>query len=205
MRFAAERARAGLAAAVLAGVPVAAPAAETLPVPSVDFTAEGSFASGGKMTVRHHGGVLRLDMTMPGVAAPVTGYFDLAAKKALMVVATAAGPMAMEVNLAEQAGFGVTVGQGERAGQDTVAGEPCAIWRIESGRAGEPAEACITGDGIALRTDATVGGRRQTVFEIASLSRAAQDPAVFRLPSNLPMMRLPLPPGGGKGPARPAP
>jgi hypothetical protein len=194
---------------LLAVAPQPAPAAETVPLPQIDYAAKGTFAGGGKMALRHHGGMLRIDMTMPGMGMPMTGYFDLAAKKALMVVGTAAGRMAMEVNLAEQVGLGVTVGQGEREGQDTVAGEPCELWRIDTGRAGEPVHACITADGIALRTDAMVGGRKETVFEISSLSRAAQDPAAFRMPADVPVMKLPLPlPGAqlpGTAPPRVAP
>jgi hypothetical protein len=188
---------------VLAAASLPAAAAEPLPLPTTDYAAEGTFTGGGKMVLRHHGGVMRMDMTMPGVGMPMTGYFDLLAKKALMVVATAAGRMAMEVNFADQAGFGVAVGQGEREGRDTVAGEPCEVWRIDTGRAKEPVRACITEDGIALRTDTVVGGRKETVFEVSGLSRAAQDPAEFRMPSDVPVVKLPMPLPGAPLPGLP--
>ena len=86
-----------------------------------------------------------------------------------------------------------------------MAGEPCDIWRIETGRPGEPVHSCITPDGIALRTDATVGGRKQRVFEIAGLRRDAQDLAQFQMPADVPVMRLPMPSPGalpGAAPGR---
>lgn len=176
-------------------------AGEPVPLPSADYAAEGSFAGGGKMVMRHHGGLMRLDLTMPGAPGPMTGYFDLPAKKALMVVATPAGRMAMEVDLAAQVGYGAMVATGTREGQDTVAGEPCDIWRIDTGRAAEPVHACITADGITLRTDTVAAGKPIRVFEVASLSRAAQDAGRFRMPTDVPVMRLPLPsPIGPKAP-----
>ena len=168
---------------LLALWPAAAIAAEPLPLPSVDYAAHGTFIGGGTMTIRHHGGTLRTDMTMPGTPMPMTGYFDLATKKALMVVSTPAGPMAMEVNLADQVGYGAMTGTGVREGRDAVAGEPCDIWRIETSRPEEPVRSCITADGIALRTDAVVGGKSQTVFEIAGVTRGAQNPADLRMPA----------------------
>jgi hypothetical protein len=193
-RRAGRPARSWLAAgALLALAALPAPAQEALPQPQVDFAAEGTFTGGGRMVLRHHGGLLRMEMTMPGVPAPLTGYFNLAAKKALMVLATPAGRMAMEVSFADQAAYGAMVGKGVREGRDTVAGEPCEVWRIEAARAEEPVHSCITGDGIALRTDAMVAGKRHTVFEIVSLSRAAQDPAAFQMPTDVPVVKLPMP------------
>lgn len=189
---------------LLALWPAAVRAGEPLPLPSVDFAAHGTFIGGGTMTIRHHGGTLRTDMTMPGAPMPMTGYFDLATKKALMVVSTPAGPMAMEVSLADQVGYGAMIGTGVREGRDAVAGEPCDIWRIETSRPEEPVRSCITADGIALRTDAVVGGKPQTVFEIAGLTRGAQNPADLRMPRDVPVMRMPMPQPGAPRPAVPA-
>lgn len=180
----------GLMAAL---VPVAAGAEEPLPLPSVDYAAEGTFVSGGKMVVRHHAGMMRLDANLPGVPIPMTGYFDLPARKATMIVATPAGRMAMEVSLADQAGYGALSGSGEREGKDTVAGESCSVWRIATGKHNEQVRSCITDDGIVLRTATVNRDRVHTVFELTTVTRAPQAPEQFRVPTDVPVIRAPAP------------
>ena len=173
--------------------PALAHAEEPLPQPTVDYAAQGTFISGGKMVVRHHAGMMRLEANLPGVPMPMTGYFDLQARKATMIVTTPAGRMAMEVSLADQVGYGALNGSGEREGKDTVAGETCSVWRVATGRPNEHVRSCITDDGIVLRTVTGSGSRVHTVFELASVTRAAQDPQNFRIPTDVPVIHAPAP------------
>lgn len=81
--------------------------------------------------------------------------------------------------------FGVDAEQaakGEKIGEDTIAGERCAVWRMApdetSGEA--PGEVCVTRDGIVTR--AIAGG--QTVMLAKSITRGPQDAGQFAPPAD---------------------
>lgn len=83
------------------------------------------------------------------------------------------------------ASFGIdaeTAARGEKTGEDTVAGERCAVWKMAADEAsGEaPGEVCVTKDGIVTR--AISGG--QTVLLAKSIKRAEQDAARFAPPAD---------------------
>lgn len=63
-----------------------------------------------------------------------------------------------------------------REGEDTVAGQGCTTWGIHA--QGMDAKACVTVDGVLLRTDAL--GMTLTATEVMY---APQDPARFQVPT----------------------
>ncbi len=72
--------------------------------------------------------------------------------------------------------------RGRKTGEDTVAGERCAIWEMAADEAsGEaPGDVCVTKDGIITR--AVTGG--QTVLLAKSIKRGRQDAAKFAPPAD---------------------
>lgn len=75
-----------------------------------------------------------------------------------------------------------------RAGSATVAGFACTLWRYEdtNGRG----EACVTADGVMLRSSGTHGGQTGTL-EATEVAYGAQDPARFRIPTGYQSMQIP--------------
>ncbi|MBK1662389.1 hypothetical protein [Paracraurococcus ruber] len=86
-----------------------------------------------------------------------------------------------------------------RAGQERVAGLPCTLWRYADGPT--QGEACITADGVMLRSRGGQGERGGAV-EAVAVDYAPQDAARFQPPAGYRTMQLPagvLPPGGMPG------
>ena len=67
----------------------------------------------------------------------------------------------------------------------------CSLWRTAEKLDGGPVDACITPDGIVLRTVASLRGKPQVVFEATELSRAPQSPQQFELPAGVKVTRMP--------------
>ncbi|HSI38983.1 MAG TPA: hypothetical protein VLA00_00360 [Xanthobacteraceae bacterium] len=178
-------------------------AAEPLPRPSVDFAVKGTTPGReASLDLAHRGGQLRLDVGVAGLPGGVTGLIDPKRRK---VVVLAAVPgmqnVAIEMDLPAEYAFASMPAEGVRGGAATVAGEACEVWRSTVKGVPEPVEACITADGIVLRTEASINGRRRVVFEATEVVRAPQDPARFALPPGMKVTRLPkgmqgLLPGG---------
>ncbi|MFG1376776.1 hypothetical protein [Xanthobacter autotrophicus] len=153
------------------------------------------------MDVAHSQGKLRVEMTKPNVPGSIVGIIDLRARR--MVVRTPNLPnMAVEIELPPEFALGILNGSGLRVGESQAAGEPCDLWKIDTPAGGEaggtamgasvgPTTACITSDGIALRTEVEVQGKKQTVFEALKLTRAPQDPKLFQLPAGVQVMKVP--------------
>ena len=80
-----------------------------------------------------------------------------------------------------------------RRGQETVAGETCTDWAVESGRSA--GTLCLTDDGVPLRGEGDVNGRHG-VFIATAVDRNRVDPADFAQPSGY--NRLELPRFGGR-------
>ena len=83
------------------------------------------------------------------------------------------------------ASFGVdadAAARGKKTGEDTVAGERCAVWSMAADETtGEaPGEVCVTRDGIITR--AISGG--QTVLLAKSIKRGRQDASKFAPPAD---------------------
>jgi len=184
--------------AVLAGtlLGLGAACADPVPLPTVDFALSADLRRGGSMDLAHSQGRMRVEMTKPNVPGSIVGIIDLRARR--MVVRTPNLPnMAVEMELPPEYALGALSGSGLRVGESQVAGEACDLWKLDapSGAVGGvvlgPTTACITPDGIALRTEVEVQGKKQTVFEALKLTRAPQDPKLFQLPSGVQVIKVP--------------
>lgn len=166
--------------------------ADPLPLPSADFSLKADLKRGGTIDIAHSQGQMRVEIQKPNIPGSMVGIIDLKART--MVVRTPNLPnMAVEIELPAEYVLGALAGSGLRVGEDKVAGEACDLWKIDPQikSALGPTTACITPDGIALRTEVEVKGAKQTVFEVTALARAPQDPKLFQLPPGVQVMKVP--------------
>jgi hypothetical protein len=75
-----------------------------------------------------------------------------------------------------------------RAGNDTVAGLRCTLWRYEDGD--RHGETCLTADGVMLRSSGGKGTRTGAV-EATKVAYGPQDPVRFQAPPGYRSMQLP--------------
>lgn len=166
--------------------------AEPIPLPKTDYEAKAKLLNNGSLFVRHSKGRMRIEMQMPQLKELAVGFIDLKRKiMVLMLPLPGVADTAMEVGFGEDATFGQVIGEGERTGEDIVAGERCTLWKVTSAGTDHSATACLTGDNIALRTQAKIDGKIRTVFEVTELKRAPQNPAELRVPANANVIKLP--------------
>jgi hypothetical protein len=168
---------------------------EPIPLPSIDYRAKAEIGDGASMISRHSNGKMRIELHMPGMSEPMVTFLDLNAKKGLTVMPQPGGPpIALEADLSDEDGLGVMISRGERVGTAAVGGEPCDLWRIEA-IAAEMKDAdaigCITRDGIPLRMEATIDGKREVAFEVTEIERAPQDAKHFTPPAGIKVMQMP--------------
>jgi hypothetical protein len=164
--------------------------AEPVPLPKIDFEARAKLLNEGTLFLRHSNGKMRIEIEMPQFREPATGFIDLTRKRMVLVLPIpGVQGTAMEVGFGEDVMFGQVIGDGTRLGNDTVAGEPCTIWKMAS--SGQSAEVCLTQDNIALRTNVTIDGKPRTVFEVTDLKRQPQNPADLDPPADLSIIKLP--------------
>lgn len=189
---------AGMTGAIPVALGQGVPAApeQPLPLPATDYVATARLAGDGQGTFRHRQGRLRVEFTVPGMPVSVTGFLDLGARRIVVMSPVPGTRSAMEFDLGEEPGFGTALGSGRRAGTARVAGEACDLWAIAVPRAEGPVTACITADGITLRTQATVRGKVETVLEVTELKRERQDPQAMQPPADVRVIRVP---GGWRG------
>lgn len=83
-----------------------------------------------------------------------------------------------------------------REGQDRVAGQDCTQWRVELSD-GSRGRACITSDGVVLRSLGSAPGQPEQGLEAVSVSYAAQNPARFTRPPGY--REVPAEPPGASG------
>ncbi len=178
-----------------AGVFIAAAGAahaEQVPLPTIDYEARATLLNDGSLFIRHTRGKMRIEMEVPQFKTPATGFIDLDNKRMVfMLPIPGVQDTAVEMEFGNDAAFGQVVGEGERQGQATVAGESCTLWKVSSPGLDSHAIACLTQDNIALRTQVTIDGKTRTVFEVTELKRKPQNPADFVPPSNLRVIKLP--------------
>lgn len=179
-----------LSALALAALFSPAVRAEPIPLPKIDYEARATLMNDGSLLVRHAAGRMRIEMQMPQLKTPAVGFIDLKRKvMVLLLPIPGAGDTAVEVGFGDDATFGQVMGEGQRIGEDTVAGERCTLWKVSSGE--HSATACLTADNIALRTQALVDGKTRTVFEVTELKRTRQDPAELQVPAAANAIKLP--------------
>lgn len=196
-----RRAVAGIARpafAILAGTmvallsPVSPVRADPVPLPTTDFALKADLKRGGTLDLAHSRGRMRVEIQKPNIPGSMVGIIDLKARS--MVVRTPNLPnMAVEIELPPEYVLGALSGTGLRVGEDTVAGEACDVWKVDPQMKSAlgATTACITPDGIALRTTVEIKGAKHTVFEATSLTRAPQDQAQFQLPAGIQVMKVP--------------
>jgi hypothetical protein len=186
-----------LAIVVLCATPALS---DPLPQPRIDFEASSKGPGGTTFFYRHHEGKLRIDVKLPGTQVAATSLVDISGRKVVAIVGPASGSMAVELDLNE-AEFGLPPGllDAKRIGAARVAGEPCNLWEVTrpplraTTRAPLPSAtiACITPDGIPLRTETVTNNVRQVVMEAITVTRAAQDPSLFAVPPGTKIMKAP--------------
>ena len=165
--------------------------AEPVPLPKIDYEAKARMLNDGKLSIRHSNGKMRIEMQMPQLPDPIVGFVDLNRKvMVLLLPIPGVQNTAMEVEFGDEATFGQVLGDGTRAGEATVAGERCTVWKITASDDNRAA-ACLTADHIALRTQVSIDGKTRTVFEVTELKRQPQNPADLEVPQNVRIMKLP--------------
>lgn len=186
-----------------ASAPAPTAAADLLPAgfpkPSADF--EGVYemgVAGQSMEVTMAGSGGRQRIAFPpgfGAAGPGSPWSQVMVSEnngetmLMWPEGEGAPKIAAKMTRADVAGLAFSAGvdteaaaRGQKTGEDTVAGERCAVWRMAVDEAtGEaPGEVCVTKDGIVTR--AISGG--QTVMLAKSITRAPQDASRFAPPAD---------------------
>ena len=194
-----------LVAGLLATLPAAAQDRPTFfPTRDVSVTYRASGGQEGvtEMRMSYLTAEKKLRVDLPGGIG--WSIVDQPAQKMTMVMdaqrmimempAQAAGPGArnMFAQPSETARF-------TRGASATVAGVLCTSWRYEDGPS--RGEACVTADGVMLRSTGSNGGQGGTL-EATAVAYGPQDPARFRPPAGYQVMQMPSGMGGGRPPAR---
>lgn len=165
--------------------------ADPLPVPSVDFSLKAKLQQGAVMDMAHAGARMRVHISGPKMPSAVVGIIDMKRGK-MLVMLPDIPKAAVEAELPPAYRAAVPRGDGKPMGEDEVAGNPCTVWKIDKSQDLEtPAYACITADGIPLRTQVETKGKKQLVYEATSVTRGPQNPALFALPPGTQVMKVP--------------
>jgi hypothetical protein len=168
--------------------------ADPIPLPNVDYQAKATMMGGSAVTIRHSGGKLRMEIQPPGLGQTIVGIMDLASHKMVLLGSVPGiSNMAMEIDVGKDASYGQVMGEGKRAGSASAAGESCELWEVDGKAAFNtgPVTTCIGRDNIPLRTEALIEGKPRTVMEVTELQRTKQDPALFALPANVQVIKMP--------------
>lgn len=181
-----------LAGLVAGNTPVAA---EPLPTPSVDFALKAKLGGRVQVDMSRQGNRMRMEISNPAVPGTLLGFLNIDTRK-VVLVSPSLPKMGIETDLPADFQIASLAGEGTRAGTSQVAGEPCTLWQVEkAAQLAGPTTACITEDGIVLRTLVEIQGKPHLTFEVISLTRGPQDPDLFRLPPGTRTMKMPN--GGG--------
>ena len=200
-----------LAAILLAAASLPAAAQERPPMHptrdvSVTYRAEaGAGAPGGEMRLSWLSAERKMRMDLPGgagwsVTDLRTGEIFMVQEAARVVMQLPPDPSRPNLT---QPGPDVRF---TRGGTETLLGQRCTVWTVR-GDQGE-GEACITEDGVMLRSRGAGAGMAGTMTA-TQVSYGPQDPARFRPPQGYRTMPMPGlsagsgPAGSGPGGARP--
>ncbi|MCW5745110.1 MAG: hypothetical protein KIT36_02785 [Alphaproteobacteria bacterium] len=164
--------------------------AEPLPRPSVDYAVDGTMTSGKgsfPATMRHGGGKLRVDSEMNGHKSSI--FIDIAARTATVVTERMGQKIAVQVDPEQSAGAASFLDRdAKRIGEDKVAGESCDEYEFESAK-GRTIRACLTRDGIALRTRDV--SRDRVIWEATRVTRGPQNAAALTVPQDAIPLQIP--------------
>lgn len=193
-----------LTAALLASSCIAGPAlAEPLPLPKVDYSITYQVQPGGNlMTMAHHGGKMRMDMTEQGQA--MTGLMDLHSNRMIVLMSAPvkmAFEMSMDQPLPGMAGPGAGMSPQQMLteadvklspiGTKTIAGHSCTYYNAVGTMGGDVAESkvCLTADNVMLYSE-TVDQGKTYVVTANHVDLGPQDPARFRVPPGYQVMPM---------------
>lgn len=113
---------------------------------------------------------------------------DLRAHSAQMVDATLRSALTLPVRDADLQPLTLDGARLTRRGDAVVAGLPCTDWAVQSPRGA--GTVCLTADGVALRAEGKVDGRRGS-FTASSVSYGPQRDELFRVPADYMQFSLP--------------
>jgi hypothetical protein len=167
-----------LAACLLGAAPVLADEPLLRPTRDVDVTYRAAGAQPLEQRVRWDVATqtVRIDPPTPGVYVII----DYVARRMSVVneteksVVEMAAPASMANVLA-----GRTAGGFARQGEAKVDGQDCTEWQTQDHK-GQPADLCITNDGVLLRA----GTPDRTLVTAVNVRYAPQDPALFHVPAD---------------------
>ncbi len=167
---------------------------------AVTYRIEGG-GQAGEMRLAWLNSAQSLRTDMPGGAA--WSLTDMRTGRILMVLE--AQRAVMEIPRDAAAGAGPVqpspTARFTRAGTETILGQRCTVWRMEDG--GNRGEACVTADGVMLRSRGASAGGPSGAMTAVAVDLAPQDPARFRVPADYRTMQLPPGlPGGPPPPGR---
>lgn len=182
----------GLVPSLVLGLGLGSACAEPLPLPTGDFALKAQLLRGGSMDLSHSSGRMRVEVSRPNMPDTIVGIIDLKASRMVMMMPNIP-KMAVEVELPPEYVVGAIAGTGTKIGQSEVADQPCDLWQVDppARRKITAAVACITPDGIALRTEAEINGQKRALYEVQSLTRGPQDPSRFQLPPGVQVVKVP--------------
>ena len=158
---------------------------------SVLYRFTGPQADGQEMRVSWLSAEQKLRTDMPGGMG--WAVLDRRSQRAFMVMDAQRVVMQMPLGGAGGAGGPALPEIGEKArftrgGDATVAGHSCTIWRFQEGQ--NSGEACITKDGVMLRSSGSYDGHRGGM-EARQVTYGAQDAARFRPPGGYRVVQMP--------------
>lgn len=194
--------RHAIAAAMIAALPVAAQAQDRPQIfPTRDVAVTYVVAGQGQtaeLTMLWSATQRLMRMNLPQGA----GYMvaDHQNQRGFMVME--AMRVIMDVPMQQAAGYQREMENARftRGGTEKIAGTDCTVWRFE--RQGQSGEACITADGVMLRTQGSAQGQ-QGRMEATRVDYAPQDASLFRRPEGYQTMQAPSVPPGGARPGAP--
>ena len=165
---------------------------------AVTYRMSGGPQSGVEMTMSWHAAGQQMRVDMPGGLGFMVA--DQQNQRGFMVME--AQRMIMDIPMAQAAGAQEAMRNARftRGGNDSVAGTACTNWTYETPQ--QQGTACITADGVMLRSQTSMAGQQLTM-EAVRVNYGPQDPARYQRPQGYQAMQAPpMPPGAG-GPRRP--
>lgn len=178
-----------LAVGLGAALPVADGRAEKLPLPTIDYAAEGTvvFHQGGPTPgmIRHSRAKMRLDAVANG--REMTVYFDFDEATTTIVYAYNGRKVAMKADWRMMSGaINARSIDARRVGEARFLGENCTIFEYATGT-GSMLRVCITSDGVGLHSQE----EGQLRWEATRVTRTPQAPALFIVPADAMPLQLP--------------
>ena len=167
-----------LIACLLGAAPALADEPVLLPTHDVDVTYRAAGAQPVEQRVRWDAATqtMRIDPPTSGVFVII----DYLARRMTVVNETEKSVVEMPApaSMANVLG-GKIAGEFVRQGEAKVDGLGCTEWQTQD-RNGEPANVCVTADGVLLRA----GTAARTLVTAVKVQYAQQDPALFRIPAD---------------------